>query len=200
MLQEGIVLGHLISSKLLEVDKVKIATIQTLTPLTTVRGSHTFLGHAGFYRRFIKDFSKIVKPLCMLLEKDAIFSFDEACMIAFEEIKNKLIEAPIVVAPNWNEPFEIMYDASDFIVGVVLGQRKEKMFRRIYYASKTLNDTQEHYTTTEKEMLGVVYSCDKFILYILDSKVTLFMDHAVIQYLTMKKEAKPRLIRRVLLL
>ena len=100
MVKEGIVLGHLISSKGLEVDKAKIATIQTLTPPTTVQGVRSFLGHAGFYKRFIKDFSKIAKPLCKLLEKDAIFNFDEACMTTFEEIKNKLIEALIVVAPN----------------------------------------------------------------------------------------------------
>ena len=108
-----------------------------------MRGVHSFLGHAGFYKRFIKDFSKIAKPLCKLLEKDAIFRFDEACMITFEEIKNKLIEAPIVVAPNWGEPFEIMCYASDFAVGFVLGQRRENIFRLIYYASKTLNEAQE---------------------------------------------------------
>ena len=105
---------------------------------------------AGFYRRFFKDFSKIEKPLCKLLEKDAILSFDEAFMISFEEIKNKLIKAPIVVVPNWNEPFEIMFNASDFAVWAVLGQRREKILRSIYYASKTLNDAQEHYTTTKK--------------------------------------------------
>ena len=121
MVQEGIVLEHLISSKGLEVDKAKIATIHTLTPPTTMRGIRSFLGHAGFYRIFIKDFSKIAKPLCMLLEKDAIFSFDEACMTTFEEIKNKLIEAPIIVVSTWNEPFEIMCDASDFSIGAVLG-------------------------------------------------------------------------------
>ena len=85
MVQKGIVRGHLISSKGLEVDKAKIATIQTITPPTTMRGNRNFLGHAGFYHKFIKDFSKIAKPLCKLLEKDAIFSFDEACMITFEE-------------------------------------------------------------------------------------------------------------------
>ena len=157
------------------------------------------MGHASFYPRFIKDFSKISRPLCKLLEKEAIFSFDEACMTTFEEIKNKLIEAPIVVAPTWNEPFEIMCDASDFAVGVVLGQRRDKMFRPINYVSKTLNDTHEHYTIIEKEMLAIVYSCDKFRPYILGSKVTLFTDYAAIRYLMSKKEAKPRLIRWVLL-
>ena len=105
MVQEGIVFGHLISSRGLEVDKAKIETIQTLTPPTTVRGVCSFLGHAGFYRRFIKDFSKIAKPLCKLLEKYVIFNFDKACMATFEEIKNKLIEAPIVVAPNLSRPY-----------------------------------------------------------------------------------------------
>ena len=100
MVQEAIMLGHLISSKGLEVDKAKIAIIQTFTPPTTMRGVRSFLGHVGFYLRFIKYFSKIAKPLCKLLEKDTTFSFDETCMTAFEEIKNKLIKAPIVVAPN----------------------------------------------------------------------------------------------------
>ena len=200
MVQEGIVLGHLISSRGLKVNEAKIATIQTLTLPTTVRGIRSILGHASFYRRFIKYFSKIARPLCKLLEKDVIFSFDEAYMTTFEEIKNKLIEAPIVVAPTWNEPFEIVCDVSDFAVGAVLRQRRDKMFRPIYYASKTLNDAQEHYTTTEKEMLEVVYSYDKFIPYILGSRVTLFTDHAVIRYLMSKKEVKPRLICWVLLL
>ena len=129
MVQEGIVLGHLISYKGLEVGKAKIATIQTLSPPTTMLGIRSFLGHVGFYRRFFKGFSKIEKPLCKLLEKDTILSFDEAFMIAFEEIKNKLIKAPIVVVPNWKEPFEIMFDANDFAVGAVLGQRREKILR-----------------------------------------------------------------------
>ena len=178
MVQEGIVLRHLISSKGLEVDKAKIETIQTLTPPTTMLGVRSFLGHAGFYRRFVKDFSKIAKTLCKLLEKDAIFSFDEACMTTFEEIKNKLIEAPIVVAPNWGEPFERMCDASDYAVEVVLGQRRENIFKPIYYVSKMLNEAQENYTTTEKEMLAVMYSCDKFKPYILGSRVTLYTDDA----------------------
>ena len=83
MVQEGIVLGHLIFSKGLEVDKEKVATIQTLPPPTIVRGIRNFLGHVGFFRRFIKDFSKIARPLCKLLEKDVIFSFDESCIKAF---------------------------------------------------------------------------------------------------------------------
>ena len=164
-----------------------------------MQGIRSFLGHACFYQRFIKDFSKITKPLCKLLEKDAIFSFVIACITTFDQIKNKLIKAPIVVTPNWDEYFEIMYDANDYAVGAIFGQRQENIFKPIYYARKTLNDAIENYMTTEKEMLAMVYSCDKFRPYILGSKVTLYTNHAAIRYLMIKNEAKPRLIRWVLL-
>ena len=101
---------------------------------------------------------------------------------------------------NWGEPFEIMCDASDYAIGAVLGQRRANIFKLIYYASKTLNEAQENYKTTEKEMLVVMYSCDKFRPYILGSKVTLYTDLAAIGYLMMKKEAISRLIRWFLLL
>ena len=119
-------------------------------------------------------------------------------MKAFEELKNQMIEAPVVVTPNWNEPFEIMCNASDFVIGAVLGQRRENIFRPIYHASKTLNEAQENYM--KKEILAVVYSCEKFRSSILGSKVILYTDHAAIRYLMMKKDAKLRMIRWVLLL
>ena len=82
------------------------------------------MGHAGFYRIFIRDFSKISKPLCGLLEKDAKFNFDESCQNSFEEIKSRLVEAPIMAKPNWNKKFEIMCDASDYAMGAVLGKKR----------------------------------------------------------------------------
>ena len=100
MVIEGIVLGHKISAAGLEVDQAKIVVIKTLMPPTTVKGIRSFLRHAGFYRRFIKDFSKISKPLCRLLEKDAKFDFDESCRSAFEEIKSRLVSAPIMLTPD----------------------------------------------------------------------------------------------------
>ena len=121
MVKEGIVLGHQISSEGLEVDQAKISTIETLVPPTTVRGVGSFLGHAGFYRRFIQDFSKIARLLCKLLKKDAAFMFDEACLEAFKELKARLIATPIIIEPNWTEQFEIMCDASDHAIEVVLG-------------------------------------------------------------------------------
>ena len=169
-------------------------------PPTTVKGIRSFLGHAGFYRRFIRDFSKIARPLCRLLDKGTKFYFDESCQKAFEEIKFRLVEAPIMAKPYWNREFEIMCDASDFAMGAVLGQKDEKVFKAIYYASKTFNEAQENYSTTEKEMLAIVFSCEKFRAYILGSHVVIHTDHAAIKYLMAKKEAKPRLIRWVLLL
>ena len=148
MVTEGIVLGHKISDAGLEVDQVKIAVIKTLMSPTTVKGTRSFLGQAGFYKRFIKDFSKISKPLCRLLEKDAKFDFDESCRSAFEEIKSKLVLAPIMLTSDWNNEFEIMCDASDYAMGVVLGQRTENIFKAIYYASKTFYEAQENYSTT----------------------------------------------------
>ena len=94
MVTEGIVLAHRISAAGLEVDQAKVSIIKTLLPPTTVKGIRSFLGHAGFYRRFIKDFSKIARALCRLLEKDVKFNFDESCQYAFEEIKSRLVAAP----------------------------------------------------------------------------------------------------------
>ncbi|XP_042019212.1 uncharacterized protein LOC121767077 [Salvia splendens] len=162
-----------------------------------VRG---FLGHAGFYRRFIKDFTKIAQPLTHLLHNDVEFVFDEDCKKAFQLLKDKLVSAHIIRAPDWNHPFEVVCDASDFAVGVVLGQRIDGKSYVIFYVSKTLNQAQKNYDTTEKEMLAVVYSFEKFQPYLLRSRVIVFTDHAAIKYLLAKKESKPRLIQWVLLL
>ncbi|XP_070030819.1 uncharacterized mitochondrial protein AtMg00860-like [Nicotiana sylvestris] len=138
MVEEGIVLGHKISKHGIEVDKAKIEVISRLPPPTSVKGVRSFLGHVEFYRRFIKDFSKVVNPLCKLLEKDVKFMFNEGCMTAFELLKYKLTTTPIITTPNWSLPFELMYNASD--AASVLGQRVNKMFHPVYYESKIMND------------------------------------------------------------
>ncbi|GJZ97178.1 putative nucleotidyltransferase, ribonuclease H [Tanacetum coccineum] len=173
MVKEGIVLGHKISGAGIEVDRAKIDVIAKLPYPTNVKGVRSFLGHAGFYRRFIKDFSMISKPMTQLLMKDAKFDFSDDCKKAFNILKEKLTTAPIIISPDWNEPFELMCDASDFAVGAVLGQRIDGKFKPIYYASKTLNNAQEHYTTTEIKLLAYLFS---------------------------KEDTKPILIRWVLLL
>nr|GFA33491.1 hypothetical protein [Tanacetum cinerariifolium] len=200
MVKEGIVLGHKISKKGIEVDKAKIEVISKLPHPTTVKGIRSFLGHAGFYRRFIKDLLKISRPMTHLLEKNSPFIFSNECIQAFRTLKDKLTEAPILIAPNWDQPFELMCDASDYAVGAVLGQRTEKHFRPIHYASKTMNQAETNYTTTEKEMLAVVYAFEKFRSYLIMNKSIVYTDHSALNYLFAKKDAKARLLRWILLL
>ncbi|XP_059431555.1 uncharacterized protein LOC132165068 [Corylus avellana] len=200
MVEQGIVLGHVVSSRGIEVDKAKVDIIQSLPYPTSVREVRSFLGHAGFYRRFIKDFSKIALPLCKLLQKGIAFELDEACKKAFDKLKELLTSTPVIQPPDWNIPFEIMCDASDYAVGAVLGQRNGKASHAIYYASRTLNDAQRNYSTTEKKLLAVVFALEKFRSYLLGTKIIVYSDHAALRYLMTKKEAKPRLIRWILLL
>ncbi|GKF80867.1 reverse transcriptase domain-containing protein, partial [Tanacetum coccineum] len=119
MVKEGIVLDHKISKNRIDVDKAKVDMIAKLPHPTTVKGVRSFLSHAGFYRRFIKDFSKISRLMTHLLEKNTPFIFSDDCIQAFQTLKKKPIEAPILIAPDWDLPFELMCDARDFAIGAV---------------------------------------------------------------------------------
>ncbi|GKF63692.1 reverse transcriptase domain-containing protein, partial [Tanacetum coccineum] len=169
MVKEGIVLGHKISKSRIEVGKPKVDVIAKIPHPTSVKGIRSFLGHVGFYRRFIQDFSKIARPMTHLLEKDTPFIFSKECIEAFNILKKKLTEAPILVAPDWDLPFEIMCDASDYAVGAVLGQ-------------------------------PVMYAFEKFWPYLVLLKTIVYTDHSTLKYLLSKQDAKPRLIRWILLL
>ena len=193
-------LGHRVSEHGIEVDRAKIDVIEQLPSPTNVRGVRSFLGHVGFYRRFIQDFSQIARHLTNLLAKDAPFNFGDECLDAFYYLKKALISVPIIQPPDWSLSFEIMCDASDYAVGPVLGQTKDKKHHAISYASKTLTGPQLNYAITEKELLAVVFAIDKFISYLVGAKVTVYTDHAALKYLLTKKDAKPRLIRWILLL
>ncbi|WVZ84361.1 hypothetical protein U9M48_031401, partial [Paspalum notatum var. saurae] len=144
MVRRGLVLGHIISEKGIEVDKAKIETVEKLPPPTDIKSLRSFL--------------------------DVPFVFTEECEVAFRKIKELLIIAPIIQPPNWNMSFEIMCDASDYAVGAVLGQRKDGKVHAIYYASMTFNEAQVNYATTEKELLAVVFAFEKFRSYIVNSK------------------------------
>nr|GEY16948.1 reverse transcriptase domain-containing protein [Tanacetum cinerariifolium] len=163
-IKEGIVLGHKVSVRGLEVDKAKIDVISKLPPPTNI--------------------------------KDTSFEFNDECQKTFELLKEKLTCAPMIVCPNWNLPFELMCDTSDFAVRAVFGQKDGKNFHPIYFASKTLNPAQQKYTVTEKELMVVVFAFDKFKL----SKTIVHTDHSALKHLFKKQDAKPRLIRWILLL
>ena len=200
MVQEGIVLGHKVSARGIEEDKAKIEVIEQLPPPTNVKGIRSFLGHAGFYRRFINDFSQIARPLTSLLAKDAPFIFNDECLEAFLILKKALISVPIIQPLDMKLPFEIMCAASDFVVGAILGQTKDKNHYAISYASKTLSGAQLNYATTEKGLLAIVFAIEKFESYLVGAKVIVYTDHAVLKYLLTKKDAKPQLIQWILLL
>nr|GFB18385.1 reverse transcriptase domain-containing protein [Tanacetum cinerariifolium] len=173
MVKEGIVLGHKISKKGIEVDKAKIEVISKLPRPTTVKG---------------------------IRKKNSPFIFSNECIHAFRTLKDKLTEAPILIAPNWDQPFKLMCDASDYVVGAVLGQRIKKHFRSIHYASKTMNQAEANYTTTEKEMLAVVYAFEKFRSYLIMNKSIVYTDHSALKYLFAKKDTKAHLLHWILLL
>ncbi|KAI3770429.1 hypothetical protein L6452_01562 [Arctium lappa] len=138
-----------------------------------------------------------LNPIMKEVVKKEILNWLEA---AFETIKAALVSAPIVIALDWAMPFKVMCDASDWLVGAVLGQRRNKIFHPIYYASKTLIEAQINYTTTKKELLAVVFAFDRFRSYLIGTKVIVHTDHSAIKYLFNKTDAKPQLIRWVLLL
>ncbi|CAN6541731.1 unnamed protein product [Malus baccata var. baccata] len=156
MVSHGLVLGHIISENGIEVDKSKVELVSSLPLPTTVREVRSFLGHVGFYRRFMKDFSMISIPLCHFLQKDVTFDMNEERVVAFNKLKKLLSTTPVIIPPDWSLPFKLMCDASDYTVGAVLGQRVNKVPHVIYYASRTLNDAQLNYSTTENELLAVV--------------------------------------------
>ncbi|RDX74546.1 Retrovirus-related Pol polyprotein, partial [Mucuna pruriens] len=183
MVAEGIVLGHLVSSRGVEVDKAKIDIITSLPNLASMWEVRSFLGHAGFYRRFIKNISKTSLPLSKLLQKEVEFVFNKECIQAFEELKTRLTSTPILQAPNWELPFELMCDASNSTLGAVLGQRD----------------------AVEKELLAIVFALDKFCSYLLGSRVIEFdleirdkkgADNAVVDHLSrIERESEPMPIR-----
>nr|GEW26087.1 DNA-directed DNA polymerase [Tanacetum cinerariifolium] len=177
MVKEGIVIGHKISKNGIEVDKAKVDVIAKLPHPTTVKAW----------------------PMTRLLEKDTPFFFSKECNEAFLTLTKKLTEAPILVAPDWDLPFELMCDASDFSISAVLGKRKTKHFQPIHYASKTMTDAQAHYTMMEKELLVVVYAFEKFWPYLVLSKSIVYTDYSALKYLLNKQVSKPRLLRKPLI-
>ncbi|GJV29156.1 reverse transcriptase domain-containing protein [Tanacetum coccineum] len=174
MVKEGIVLGLKISKPGIEIDTAKVDVIAKIPHPTS--------------------------PMTHLLEKDTPFIFSKECVESFNILNKKLTEDPILVAPDWDLPFKIMCDASDYAVGAVLGKHKTKHFQPIHYASKTMTDAQAHYNTMEKELLAVVYAFEKFWPYLVLSKTIMYTDHSTLKYILSKQDDKPRLLRCILLL
>nr|GFC40988.1 reverse transcriptase domain-containing protein [Tanacetum cinerariifolium] len=169
MVKEGIVLGHKTSKNGIEVDRAKIDEIAKLPHPTTVKGVWSFLGHAGFYRRFIQDFSKISRPMTHLLEKNTLFIFSEDCIKAFQTLKKKLTKAPILIAPNWDLPFELMCDASDFAI--------EKEMLAVVYALEKIRS----YLIMNKSIVHTDHSALKYLFAKKDAKARLLRSFLLLQ-------------------
>ena len=196
MVTKGVVLGHVVSENEIEVDKANIEVIEKLPPPTSIKGIRSFLGQAGFYRRFIKNFSKITKPLTNLLAKDIPFEFNDECLTAFHRLKEALITTPVLQS-------QIGVSHSRLCamqVTMLLGLCKDKQAYVVYYISHTIDKAQINYAITKKELLEVVHAMENFHSYLVGSKVIVYTDHSVLKYLIAKKDAKPRLICWILLL
>ena len=200
MVQECIVLSHKVSGKGIQVDRAKIEAIERLPPPRDIKGIRRFLGHVGFYRRFVKNFSKTARPLTNLLQNDVNFNFDEKCLTSFNLLKQALLEGPIIKPPNCKKPFELFCEASHEAIGAILCQYDGDDLNIIQHASRTLNGAQKNYPMAEKEFFIVVFSCDKFRSYITDSKVRVHTDRVGLKEILERTDVKPRKIRWTLLL
>ena len=200
MVTKGIVFAHVISSDGIEVDKLKIDLIANLPLPPCVKKVWSLLGHAKFCHRFIQDFNKIINPLSNLLAKDVPFHFPKECLEAFTKLNEALTTAYILHPPIWGEPFELMCDTSNYTIRVVIGQHIDKKLYVIYYVSHTLNDAQINYIVTEKHFFVVVFAFEKFRPYLIGSHVIVFTDNGALKHLLSKRDAKPKLVRWMLLL
>ena len=198
----GKLVGHIVSKQGVATDPDKIAIIASLPIPTTVTEVKGFLGHAGYYRRFIFRYSVIALPLTELLKvTDSPPVWTNACTEAFNTLKKKLITAPILVAPNWEKDFEVYVDASNVAIGAVLSQKDEKGHDHpIYFASRQLVQAERNYTVTEREALGMIFAVQKFRHYLLGYKFNFHVDHDALKYMINKPQLSGRIARWVLLL
>jgi hypothetical protein len=200
MMSEGIVLGHFISSQGIQVDPSKIQVIKDLPTPKTQTEVRRFLGHAGYYRRFINNFYKIASPLFVLLMKNVEFNWTNFCQEAFSTLKHQLSTAPILRGPYWTLPFHISSDASDTAIGAVLGQEEDHLPYAIYFISKNMSPAELNYTVSENEFLVVIYAINKFRHYITGYSTFVHTDHSAIKYLMNKPITNSRVTRWLLLL
>ncbi|GJW25305.1 reverse transcriptase domain-containing protein [Tanacetum coccineum] len=187
--------------KELKSSKAKLMYFKNFLTQRPFKGIRSFLGTCWSLSEIYQTFQNPL-PMTHLLEKNTPFIFSEDCILAFQTLKKKLTEAPILIAPNWDQPFEIMCDASDYAIGAVPGQKNEKAIstNSLRLAGKTMTEAETNYTTTEKEMLAVVYAFEKFRSYLIMNKSVVYTDHSALKYLFNKKDAKARLLRWILLL
>lgn len=188
-------LGHLITENGVSPDPAKLEAVSSYPLPKKEKDIKSFLGFAGYYRRFIPNFAKLAKPLTSLLKKGTVFKWDAFCDEAFQALKGKLINSPILQFPRFNEEFLVTSDASDYAVGAVLSQGKIGEDKPICFASRTLNQAETRYATIEKELLAIIYAVEQFRPYLYGRKFTIITDHKPLTWLMNLKDPSSRLMR-----
>ena len=197
----GLLLGHIVSKDGIAVDIGKILVMLAILAPRNLRELRGFLGCVGYYRRFIECYARLAMPLTELLKKEVEYIWTELRQQAFEELKRRLVNAPVLAPPDWSKTFHVTLDASGWCIGAILWQLDDdKRERPIYYASRQMNPAERNYTTTEREALAVIYACKKFRHYLLGYKVIFYTDHDSLKYLVNKPDLSGRLARWILLL
>ena len=198
MVRQGKILGHIVSKNDISTDLDKISVIVELPRPVNPKGVHIFMGHCGYYRRFIYMYAEIARPMHALL---VVFEWTPECGISFEKLKKALITTPILRAPDWNKLFHVHIDASAFAIGCILAQPGDKnMDFPISYASRQLNVAERNYTTIEREGLSMIYAVKKFRHYLLATQFVFFVDHQALLYLVNKPCATGRIVRWFIIL
>jgi hypothetical protein len=190
------ILGHIVEQNKIKMDTSKIDAVQQLPYCKTVKHVQSFLGLCGYYRRFVRDFAKIAQPLNNLLKKDVVWNFDDDCKEAFDTLRNRLVEYPILRKPEFQRKFYLFTDASGFALGAILSQKDEDNKEYVCcYASRLLKGAENHYGITEKECLAVVWAIKQFRTYLYGTKFEIITDHAALCWLMTINEPTGRLAR-----
>lgn len=188
-------LGHVIGHTGVRPDEKRIEAVRNFPEPKTTRELKGFLGLAGYYRRFIPNFSKIAKPLTELLKKDVPYAWNDKTEKAFVTLKNLLISEPILQYPDFSKPFVLTTDASNDAIGAVLSQGPIGKDLPIAFASRTLNNAERNYPTVEKELLAIVWGCKYFRQYLYGRKFTVVTDHRPLTWIFSVKDPSSRLLR-----
>ncbi|KAL4085150.1 hypothetical protein QTP88_027442 [Uroleucon formosanum] len=192
---EVIYLGHKLTEKGVQPDERKIKSVKTFPIPTTVKEIKSFLGLTGYYRNFVPDYGKIAKPITNLLRKGIEFIWTSECQEAFEKLKIILCNEPLLQYPDFEKPFIITCDASNYAVGCVLSQGVIPADLPIAYASRTLNKAEINYSTTEKELVAIMFGVKQFRPYVYGQKFTIITDHKPLTWLFSVKDPGSRLLR-----
>ena len=195
-------LGHIVSKDGIQPDPDKLRAVREYPVPTKLKAVRTFLGLTSYYRRFIQNFATLAEPLIELTRKPSVKSFEWtfACQKSFESLRQRLIEAPIIAYPHFDQPFTLQLDASDVGISAILVQKlldNDNVLREhvIGYASRTLSSSERKFTATERECLAIVYGCNYYRPYLEGARFTAVTDHKALKWLHSTKDLNTRLAR-----